>query len=57
VLKRFTTQSLRDEAVATRRVGKEYCLSQVRYDLGSLRAKGLIERVPGRHHYRLTASG
>jgi hypothetical protein len=53
----FTTQSLRDQAVATHRVGKEYTLSRVRYDLGRLRAKGLIERVPGRHHYRLTCVG
>ena len=53
----FTTQSLRNQAVETHRVGKEYTLSQVRYDLGKLRAKGLIERVPGRHQYRLTCVG
>jgi hypothetical protein len=53
----FTTQSLREQAVATHRVEKEYTLSQVRYDLGKLRAKGLIERVPGQHRYRLTCVG
>ena len=41
----------------THRVEKEYTLSQVRYDLGKLRAKGLIERVPGQHRYRLTCVG
>jgi hypothetical protein len=53
----FTTQSLREQAVATHRVEKEYTLSQVRYDLGKLRAKGLIERLPGQHRYRLTCVG
>jgi len=43
--------------VDTHRVEKEYTLSQVRYDLGKLRAKGLIERVPGQHRYRLTCVG
>ena len=41
----------------THRVEKEYTLSQVRYDLGELCAKGLIQRVPGRHRYRLTRVG
>jgi len=41
----FTTQSLREQAVHTHRVQKEYTLSQVRYDLGKLRAKGLIEKA------------
>ena len=53
----FTTQSLREHAVAAHRVQKEYTLSQVRYDVGKLRAKGLIERVPGQHRYRLTCVG
>ena len=54
----FTTQSLREQAVATNHCpGKEYTLSQVRYDLGKLRAKGLIEKVPGQNCYRLTRVG
>jgi hypothetical protein len=31
-----------------------YTLSQLRYDLGKLRGKGLIERLPHTHTYRLT---
>ncbi len=54
----FTTQSLREQAVATdHRPAKEYTLSQIRYDLGKLRAKGLIEKVPGQNRYRLTCVG
>lgn len=54
----FTTQSLRQQAVATNhQPGKEYTLSQVRYDLGKLRAKGLIEKVPGQNRYQLTCVG
>jgi len=53
----FTTQSLREHAVAAHRVQKEYTLSQVRYDVGKLRAKGLIEKVPGQNRYRLTCVG
>jgi len=54
----FTAQSLREQAVATNHCpGKEYALSQVRYDLGKLRAKGLIEKVPGQNRYRLTCVG
>ncbi len=53
----FTTQSLREQAVANPCLGKEYALSQVRYDLGKLRAKGLIEKVPGQNRYRLTCVG
>jgi hypothetical protein len=33
----------------------DYKLSQLRYDLSKLRAKGLVERVPGTQRYRLTA--
>ncbi|MCI0602630.1 hypothetical protein L0156_06415, partial [bacterium] len=53
----FTTQSLREQAVQTHLLQKEHTLSQVRYDLGKLRAKGLIEKVPGQHRYRLTCVG
>jgi hypothetical protein len=35
----------------------DYKLSQLRYDLGKLRAKGLVERVPDTQRYRLTAQG
>ena len=54
----FTTQSLRDQAVASHhQPEKEYTLSQLRYDLGKLRAKGLIEKVPGQNRYQLTCVG
>jgi len=35
----------------------DYRLSQLRYDLGKLRAHGLVERVEKRCRYRLTATG
>lgn len=35
----------------------DYKLSQLRYDLTKLRAKGLVERIPGTQRYRLTAQG
>ena len=34
-----------------------YKLSQLRYDLGKLRAHGLVERIDNSHRYRLTAQG
>jgi hypothetical protein len=35
----------------------EYRLSQLRYDLGKLRGKGLVIRLPGTQRYQLTAEG
>jgi hypothetical protein len=35
----------------------EYKLSSLRYDLWKLRAKGLVEKVPHSHRYRLPAVG
>jgi len=35
----------------------DYKLSQLRYDLGKLRAKGLVVRLPGTQRYQLTADG
>jgi hypothetical protein len=35
----------------------EYRLSQLRYDLGKLRGKGLVVRRPGTQRYELTAEG
>jgi hypothetical protein len=37
--------------------GGRYTTSQASYDLTRLRAKGLIERLPGRNVYRLTPEG
>jgi hypothetical protein len=34
-----------------------YKLSQLRYDLAKLRAKGLVEKLPGTQSYRLTSQG
>ncbi|PYV86088.1 MAG: hypothetical protein DMG05_20815 [Acidobacteria bacterium] len=38
-------------------VPSEYQLSSLRYDLWKLRAKGLVEKVPHSHRYRLPATG
>jgi hypothetical protein len=35
----------------------EYGLAQLRYDLGKLRAKGLVKRLSGSQEYQLTAEG
>jgi len=35
----------------------DYKLSQLRYDLGKLRGKGLVVRLPGTQRYQLTAEG
>jgi hypothetical protein len=39
------------------RTVEDYKLSQLRYDLGKLRAKGLVEKVPGTQTYRMTKEG
>ena len=35
----------------------EYSLASFRYDLSKLRAKGLVERIPQSHRYRLVGKG
>ena len=37
--------------------GTPYSMNQASYDLARLRRNGLIERIPGRNHYRLTSDG
>ncbi|HZO67775.1 MAG TPA: hypothetical protein VFB74_22485 [Kribbellaceae bacterium] len=48
----ITNRSLR--ALMPALLGAHYTTSQASYDLTRLRAKGLIERLPGRNLYRLT---
>jgi DNA-binding transcriptional ArsR family regulator len=49
----FRTKDLLD-AVRKALAQPQYTLSQLRYDLGKLRGKGLIDRVPQTQTYRLT---
>src|SRR5438477_104315 len=37
--------------------GEQYTLAALRYDLSKLRAKGLVEKLPGSRRYRLPAQG
>jgi hypothetical protein len=54
----WTTCDLRARVLARDRfVDTDYRLSQLRYDLAKLRAKGLVERVGRTRHYRLTYQG
>jgi hypothetical protein len=54
----FTTAELYRQALAARGLPAEpYKLSALRYDLGKLRAKGLVEKLPKARRYRLTAQG
>lgn len=54
----FTCGSLRDEALKRQKLfPQKYSLSQVRYDLSKLRAKGLVEKKPGKNIYSLTRVG
>jgi len=50
----FRTKDLLDSVRSTLN-RPDYKLSQLRYDLGKLRAKGLVERIPGTQRYRLMA--
>jgi hypothetical protein len=52
----FRTKDLLDSVRQTLE-RPDYKLSQLRYDLSKLRAKGLVQRLPGTQHYRLTAKG
>jgi hypothetical protein len=54
----WTTRDLHTRVVARHRLAeRDYRLSQVRYDLTKLRAKGLVERLGTSRRYRLTALG
>src|ERR1700674_3204460 len=54
----WTTRELHTRVVARHRlVGDSYRLSQLRYDLSKLRAKGLVERIGNTRRYRLTPLG
>jgi hypothetical protein len=37
--------------------GATYSMNQASYDLARLRVNGLITRLPGKNHYRLTGAG
>jgi len=51
----ITNKSLR--ALMTGLLGQPYSMNRASYDLTRLRRNGLIERLPGRNRYRLTADG
>src|SRR5207245_2098930 len=54
----WTTRELQTRLVARHRlVSDEYRLSQLRYDLSKLRAKGLVERIGKTRRYDLTPFG
>jgi hypothetical protein len=54
----WTTRELHTRVVARHRlVGDSYRLSQLRYDLSKLRAKGLVERIGKSRRYCLTPIG
>src|SRR5438094_7414735 len=54
----WTSRELHTRVIARHRlVGDDYRLSQLRYDLSKLRAKGLVERIGKTRRYRLTPTG
>ena len=54
----WTTRELHTRVLARHRLAADdYRLSQLRYDLAKLRAKGLVERLGRTRRYRLTPSG
>jgi len=54
----WTTRDLHTRILARHHLAEsDYRLSQLRYDLGKLRAKGLVERVRKSRRYRLTPLG
>ena len=54
----WTSRELDTRVVARHHlIGDEYRLSQLRYDLSKLRAKGLVERIGKTRRYRLTPTG
>jgi DNA-binding transcriptional ArsR family regulator len=57
-LRDWTTRELHTRVVARHHLAAtEYRISQLRYDLSKLRAKGLVERVGKTRRYRLTPIG
>jgi hypothetical protein len=55
---RFRTTDLHAKvAEALGKTAASYTLGQLRYDLGKLRGKGLVERVAGTQSYRLPSEG
>jgi hypothetical protein len=55
---RFTTAELHGQVLRARGLNAEqYKLSSLRYDLGKLRAKGLVEKLPNSRRYRLAPQG
>jgi hypothetical protein len=54
----FTTSEIHPHALAARGLSAEhYSLGSLRYDLGKLRAKGLVHKLPGTRRYQLSAEG
>jgi hypothetical protein len=54
----WTTRELHARVLARHRLAdNDYRLSQLRYDLAKLRAKGLVQRLGRTRRYRLTPSG
>ena len=54
----WTTRELHTRILARHRLtADEYRLSQLRYDLAKLRAKGLVQRLGRTRRYRVTPSG
>jgi len=55
---RFRTRDLQARAAESLgRTAESYSLAQLRYDLGKLRAKGLVVKVAGTQAYQLTGEG
>jgi hypothetical protein len=54
----FTTAEIYPHTLTARRMAAEqYSLAALRYDLGKLRAKHLVEKLPQSRRYRLTPEG
>jgi hypothetical protein len=54
----FTTAEIHPHTLAALGLSTEqYSLASLRYDLGKLRAKGLVEKSPKSRRYRLTSQG
>ena len=57
-VREWTTRDLHTRILARHRLAEgDYRLSQLRYDLSKLRAKGLVERLGTSRRYRLTQVG
>jgi hypothetical protein len=54
----FRTKDIHERAAKALGLPVEtYTLPRLRYDLGKLRAKGLVEKIPHSHNYRVTPEG